>query len=195
MKRIALVAFSALLIVSCSPVKSLYRSTQQAKDNTEQQLTKKKEVAIDSTADTSVRDATATTSTTESTAERATDEEVITSVREYDTSLPTDAATGTPPLKKETTQTRRKASTEKQQQQTEQTTERTQELAGKVRKQQTETTDLQAARQTQSDTETQVDSEQKRGLTSFQWVLCSLGAIVLLGAAAWLGWKLFKRHL
>ena len=45
---------------------------------------------------------------TETTTELTSNEEVTTTVREYDTDKPTDPVTGTPPLKRETTQTRRK---------------------------------------------------------------------------------------
>ncbi len=195
MKRITVLAFSVLLVVGCSPAKNLYKSAEQTKDNTEQQLASKNEVVIDSTAETSVRDVTATNANTASVAECETDEEVTTTVKEYDTDKPTDAATGTPPLKKETMQSRRKVSAEKQQKQTGQTTERTSVLSGTAHKQQTDNTDLHTTIQTRSDTVKQVESEQKRGLNAFQRLLCYLGVIAVLGVAAWLCCKLLKRHL
>ena len=58
---------------------------------------------------------------TETTTELTSNEEVTTTVREYDTDKPTDPVTGTPPLKRETTQTRRKTDAGRQTQTTGQT--------------------------------------------------------------------------
>lgn len=148
----------------------------------------------DSTAANSSRDVRHDALNTSTTTEQVSDEEVVTTVREYDTDKPTDAATGTPPLKREITQSRRKADAGRQTQTTGQTTDQQRETAGQVNKQQTDKTALQENSQQQDNAAAQVETTEKRGLNTWQRVLCTLGGLVILGALVWLGWKL-KRLL
>lgn len=148
----------------------------------------------DSTAVSSSRDVRYDALDTSTTTEQVSDEEFVTTVREYDTDKPTDAATGTPPLKREITQSRRKADAGRQTQTTGQTTDQRRETAGQVNKQQAEKTALQENSQQQDNAAAQVETTEKRGLNAWQRVLCTLGGLVILGALVWLGWKL-KRLL
>lgn len=170
-------------------------SRQQVASNTEQQLNVKQQTQTDSTANTSASDNRHAKLNTETTTEQTSDEEVITTVKEYDTSQPTDATTGTPPLKKETTQTRRKADTGKQKQTAEQTTDHTRETASQAHKEQATSTDLQAQKQQRSDADTLTTTDEKRGLNTFQQILCAIGLLVIVGVLVWLGWKLKRRIL
>lgn len=107
--------------------------------------------------------------------EQASDEEVITVEREYDTTLPTDPTTGTPPLKRETTQTRRKADAGRQEQTVGQTADRQRDVAGQDA--------------TQSRDVVAVETDEKRGLNTLQEVLLYIGAFAVLLGAVWLASK------
>ncbi len=102
------------------------------------------------------------------------DEEVVTISREFDTDKPVDPATGTPPLKRETTQTRRKVETEHQTQ-----------TAGQI-------VDLQrdVVEQHRDNATVQIEATEKRGLNDAQRTLCIIGSLALLVGIAWLVWKL-----
>lgn len=130
----------------------------------------------------------------ETTTERASDEEVTTTVREYDTDKPTDPATGTPPLKRETTQTRRTADSGRQRQTTGQSTLQHRELTGRTTQQQAVQTAMQARSQKQEQADQTIRTHEKRGLNTWQRSLCTLGGLVALGALLWLARKL-KRYL
>lgn len=93
-------------------------------------------------------------------------EEITTVTREYDTTQPADTLTGKPPLKKETTQTRRKKTQGMQNSSTNTQTQAQTSVSTQV---QTET-------QAQTQTRTQVDT----GLTGWQRLLCWSGGITLL---------------
>lgn len=112
------------------------------------------------------------------------DEETTTVTREYDTSQPADTLTGKPPLKKETTQTRRKKT-----QGTQNSSTNTQTQA-----QTSVSTQVQTETQAQTQTRTQVDT----GLTGWQRFLCWLGGISLLVVTCFLVFKVYnirkKRH-
>lgn len=131
---------------------------------------------------------------TETTTERVNDEEIVTTVREYDTGKPTDANTGTPPLKREITRVKRKTDTGRQAKTTEQSTERHGEATGQVDKRQTGKTNLRQQNQQQDDTTARVNTSEKRGLNAMQRVLCTLGGLFTSGVLVWLGWK-FKQRL
>lgn len=163
---------------------------QQTESKTERHTALEREAKTDSTATMSATETRHDKLNTETTTEQASDEEIVTTVREYDTDKPTDANTGTPPLKREVTQTRRKADAGRQTQTTGQTTDQRREEAGQVNKQQTDKTVLQENSQQQEDTATRADTTEKRGLNTWQRVLCTLGGLVILGALVWLGWKL-----
>ncbi|MEG1673220.1 MAG: hypothetical protein RR298_06850 [Alistipes sp.] len=174
-------------------MKKVTSSWQQKASDTEQLLNIEQQTKTDSTANTSASDKRQFKLKEESTTEQTSDEEVVTTIKEYDTSQPTDATTGTPPLKKETTQRRRKADTGKQKQTAEQTTDHQQQTAGQTTKEQATNTALQAQQQQHSDADIQVKTDEKRGLNTFQQILCGLGLLVIVGALIWLGWKLKRR--
>ena len=97
--RCALMLPTVLCLMSCSTLKSTATSEVTARNE---------KVTTDSVADTSVSlDSTRTVTTVTLTA----GEEVVTVVREYDTTQPPDSATGNPPLARETTVTRRSTGT------------------------------------------------------------------------------------
>ncbi len=112
--------------------------------------------------------------------EQASDEEVITTEREYDTEKPIDAATGTPPLKRESTQIRRKVDAGRQEQTVQQVADRQRDV--------TEQT------VTQKQEDVTVETTEKRGLNPVQKTLCAIGALAIVAGLAWLIWKL-KRYL
>lgn len=170
-------------------------SRQQVASNSEQQRTVTQETQTDNTANMSASDSRHTRLNTETTTEQTSDEEVTTTVREYDTSQPTDSATGTPPLKKETTQTRRKTGSGKQKQTAEQTADQQQQTAGEVHQAQTGKSTSQEQNKRQDDTDTQVDTDESRGLSTLQQFFCGLGVLVVVGVLIWLGGRLKKRIL
>lgn len=190
----ALTLPTVLFLGSCSTTKKVTAASQRQEDKTEQHTELNREVKTDSTAASSSRDVLHDVLNTSTTTEQVSDEEITTTVREYDTDKPTDAATGTPPLKREITQSRRKADAGRQTQTTGQTTDQQRETAGQVNKQQTDKTDLQENSQQQDNAAAQVETTEKRGLNTWQRILCTLGGLVILGALVWLGWKL-KRYL
>lgn len=190
----ALMLPTALFLGSCSTTKKATAARQRQESKTEQHTALDREVKTDSIAASSSRDVRHDALDTSTTTEQVSDEEVVTTVREYDTDKPTDAATGTPPLKREITQSRRKADAGRQTQTTGQTTDQQRETAGQVNKQQTDKTALQENSQQQDNAAAQVETTEKRGLNTWQRVLCTLGGLVILGALVWLGWKL-KRLL
>lgn len=185
---------TVLFLGSCSTTRKTTSATQQTASEAKQHTVLDQQIKTDSTAATSSRDVRRDVLDTSTTTEQVSDEEVTTTVREYDTDKPTDAATGTPPLKREITQSRRKADAGRQTQTTGQTTDQQRETAGQVNKQQSETTTLQNDSQQQENAAAQVETTEKRGLNTWQRVLCTLGGLVILGALVWLGWKL-KRYL
>lgn len=169
-------------------------ATQQAASKARQHTALDRQIREDSTAATVSHDTRNDRLETSTTAEQASNEEVTTIVREYDTDKPTDTATGTPPLKREITQSRRRTDTGQQTYTTSQTTDQQRETAGQAHKQQTETTVLQHDNQRQNNVAAEVETLEKRGLNTWQRLLCTLGGLVILGAAVWLIWKL-KRYL
>lgn len=129
---------------------------------------------------------------TETTTELSSNEEVTTTVREYDTEKPADPVTGTPPLKRETTQTRRRTDAGRQTQATGRTIDEHRELSGESSIREAAKTELQetSGESTHTDTETR----ERRGLNPLERLLCTLGGLVVAAGLVWLAWKL-KRHL
>jgi hypothetical protein len=131
---------------------------------------------------------------TETTTELTSNEEVTTTVREYDTDKPTDPVTGTPPLKRETTQTRRKTDAGRQTQTTGQTIDEHRELSGESSSREAAKTELQTTSGESTHTDTDTETHERRGLNPLQRLLCTLGGIAVAAGVVWLVWKL-KRHL
>lgn len=131
---------------------------------------------------------------TETTTELTSNEEVTTTVREYDTDKPTDPVTGTPPLKRETTQTRRKTDAGRQTQTTGQTIDEHRELSGESSSREAAKTELQTTSKESTHTDTDTETHERRGLNPLQRLLCTLGGLAVAAGIVWLAWKL-KRHL
>ena len=114
-------------------------------------------------------------------------------IEEFDTSLPVDTATGTPPLKSRRTERRdrqaQSVATETARSRTEEQTERQWErhLA--------EQDSLTAQSNINRETETETDTQQKIGLNWWQTTLCTIGGTCLLALILWLTIKILKRYL
>ncbi len=191
---LALFLSSALLLGSCSPMKKMMSGKEQAASKTNQSTAIDRKIKTDSIVTMLATDTRHDKIGTETTTEQVSNEEVVTIMREYDTDKLTDTSTGTPPLKREISQTRRKTDAGRQARTTGQATDQHRKIAGQVNKQQTDKTNLQQQNQQQDDTSARVNTGEKRGLNTMQQLLCTLGGLFILGALVWLGWK-FKRHL
>lgn len=133
---------------------------------------------------------------TETTTELSSNEEITTTVREYDTEKPTDPGTGTPPLKRETTQTRRKTDAGQQTQTTGQTIDENREVSGESSSREAAKTELQttSGESTHTDMSTEI-RERRGGVNPLQRLFCTLGGgLAVAAGTVWLAWK-HKRHL
>jgi hypothetical protein len=148
-----------LLTPGCSPMKRAMKVSEQMAGNAGIVVSEVQHDRID----------------TSTTTEAASDEEIVTTRREYDTDKPIDPATGTPPLKRETTQTRRKVEAERETQTTGQTTDR----------------QLDVVEQQQAEVVVQADTAEKRGENIIQRVLIAIGVL----AAGVIIFKLFKPNI
>lgn len=114
-------------------------------------------------------------------------------IEEFDTSLPVDTATGTPPLKSRRTERRdrqaQSVATETARSRTEEQTERQWEV------QQAEQDSLTAQRNTVRKTDSETNTRQETGLNWWQTTLCTIGGICLLALILWLAIKILKRYL
>lgn len=107
------------------------------------------------------------------------DEEIITEVLEFDTTQPADPATGTPPLRRRTVQTRRAA------------TQARQVATTSCREVAVETTAATAIEK--SETKAATDERSRRGMNWMQRIACTLGVISLLALFASVALRRFKR--
>lgn len=170
------------------------KTQSRTESNTEQEILLEHGSSTDSTATVSESDVEQTSLELETKMQRESDEEIVTTIREYDTTQPADTVTGTPPLKREITQTRRKVNTEHQIQIAGQTTERQRETGTRVEVQQADTTVLHDNRQQQETAAVQTETREKRGASTWQRILRTFGGLAILVALVWLGWRL-KRYL
>lgn len=154
----------------------------------------KKQSTIDSVATSLEGDSCQNKSNSDTTIEQSSDEQVTTITREFDTSQPINATTGTPPLKKETTQTRHKASDGKQTNSTHSTTNEQHYRIDQTRKEQADSIMLAKNFKKQVNTDTHLESTEKQGLSTLQWILCTLGGVAIIAFVVWLFCK-FKRPL
>lgn len=121
---------------------------------------------------------------------RVVGEEVETVTREYDTSRPVDTLTGTPPLRRETTQRRRLTDSTHEADRVRQTEHRIQAdtiLGGGHARQQLRT---KGNTSRQEAAETDLTTAQRRGLTWWQHALCIAGLLVV----AYGTYRLFKHR-
>lgn len=180
--------------MSCSTTRQATKAQSQTESNAERETLLEHGSSTDSSATVSESETAQTSLELETETQRDSDEEIVTTIREYDTSQPTDTVTGTPPLKREITQTRRKVDTERQTQTAGQTTERQRETDTRVEVQQTDTTALHDNSQQQETAAVQTETREKRGASTWQRILRTLGGLAVLAALVWLGWRL-KRYL
>ena len=166
----------------------------QTVSQTGQQTTVNRTSKTDSSATVRVTDARHTRIESETLTEQADEEEVVTTIREYDTSLPADTVTGTPPLRREITRTRRKTGSARQVQTTDRTTARHRETDAEAKQQRTDTRTEQNDSHRQDTAAIQVDTKEKRGLSIMQRMLCIAGVVAIGAGIVW-SWRKLKRHL
>lgn len=115
------------------------------------------------------------------TTSREVDEEMVTTVVEYDTTQPTDPVTGTPPIARTVTQVRRTADKQSRDEHQQASGETAREITAETR---------------QAENTVQVTQEsEKRGLSTAIKVLCGIGIIAVLGACYWVRRKLINKFL
>lgn len=131
---------------------------------------------------------------TETTTELTSDEEVTTTVREYDTEKPADPVTGTPPLKRETIQTRSKTDIGRQTQASGQTIGEHIELSVGSSSREAAKTYLRETRDENTHADTDTETRERRGMNHLQRLLSTLGGLVVAAGLVWIVWKL-KRYL
>lgn len=171
----ALILLSALWLCSCSPMKKTLQSRQTITTDMahtvrgEQTTAEKRTEAISATAKTET--------------DLQTQEQVVTIVEEFDTSLPVDAATGTPPLKGRITSFRQKIE------------QGHQTVASEQTAQVVASAEITASTQSETSghivSDADVDLTEKRGLNIWQKLLCGLGILALL----YLGMRLLLKHV
>ena len=190
----ALLLTSALCLANCSPTKKATTASQQTTNSSERQTASERKVVTDGAAAVSLQDVLHGQTDTSTITEQASGEEVVTTERVYDTDKPVDPATGTPPLKRETTQTRRKADAGWQTQTISQSVDRQLSATGQAAERQVDNIASQESSRHSGDTTTQVETVERRGLNGLQKTLCIVGALALLAGVVWLILKL-KRIL
>jgi hypothetical protein len=121
---------------------------------------------------------------------------VTITTREYDTDKPVDPITGTPPLKRETTETRRRTDTARLEYAATQTVDRHRDSTGQISTSRRDSTGIRANVRGQEDLTARIETREKRGLNTAQRVsLVVIGALTILAGLVWLGRKLLKRFL
>lgn len=155
----------SLLLTGCGASRQAMKSTETFVCDT---------VAAETTETTTDR-----TELEQTSAEQERNEDIITVTTEYDTSLPVDPTTGTPPVKVRTTQVRRTATKVRQDTKTESTETETQvssqEMVG------------------HSEGAAVIEMTSRRGMNGVQRTLCTIGLFAIVGIAGWLLWRWFRR--
>ena len=117
------------------------------------------------------------------------DEEVITVTEEFDTSQPVDTTTGTPPIKKRSTEQRRRAT--QQQDST--------KIVSDIRSISTVELECQEkgdlTTDTVADIETEIKTDERFGMSWIQKTFFYLGIAALICFLLWIAWKILKRYL
>lgn len=184
----------ALCLSSCSPLKKTRVVNAQTASQTGQQTTVNQVSKTDSSATVNAADTRHHRTDKESFTEQADDEEVITTIREYDTNLPADTVTGTPPLRREITQTRRKAGTARQVHTTSYATDQYRVTDTQVEQRRTDSRTEQNSSQQQDSATLNLTETEKRKLSPIQQALCLAGILAICGGIVW-GWRKLKRYL
>lgn len=164
--RHAAIVVLMLLFLSCGTSRRTMKSDTDS--------TRKTTLIIQAETDTTVTEQTTTH------AELSKEEEIVTEVVEFDTSRPVDPATGTPPVKRKTKQTR-KATTEVQQDITTDT-----EAAG------LSTTSIQTTEKEIAVTHS--EEKTRKGLNRLQQALCFVGASAIVALVLWLAGRWLTRR-
>lgn len=167
MRRVLVLTIS-LLLASCAVQKRSTRTDAQLEGRT----TEAAQVSTEQT--TTVNNTTQGAEFLSTSSDLAEDEQVTTEIIEYDTTQPTDSATGTPPVKSRTKQTRSRTAHASS------TTQAQQETAGEMQSRQETATEQTRTTDTQVTADVQVVDEQKRGLSWWQKTLCIVGMAALL---------------
>ncbi len=186
---------TVLFLASCSPTRRAVTTNSTATRQVDGRITLEQESVGSGAATITTIDSLIIRQASSTKTELSSDEEITTTTREYDTTLPVDPATGTPPLMRETTQTRRRVDAGRQEQTATQDVDRRQEGTGQAIEQRVERTDMRGDFRTQANVAASVEAAEKRGLTTTQRVLCIIGALAILVGLVWLGRKLLKRYL
>lgn len=191
MKKILLLLLLSFCLISCGVSKKFQKSKTDINEALKVQTTQKDSTIIDSISIT--QDSTISTIkvNTLEVIESKTDDEVTTTIREYDTNKPlTDS--GKPPLKKEIVHTRRKVDNKKA---------LTDKVVSNNKESKTinltETSHITTKEKTVDkvkQTNTHIDDEQstKKGLNVIQRILCWFGGVALLALIIWVVMR-FKR--
>lgn len=164
MKKILFLTIS-LLLAGCSASRQATKASETLSRDT---MTNK---TTDTTIDRTEQEQTV--------AEQERNEEVITVITVYDTSQPTDPATGTPPVKVCTEQIRRTLTSARQEAKIESTS-----------------TEMQTTCQTtdeHSEQTTIVDATSRRGMNAAQRILCTIGVLTIAGIVGGLLWQWCRR--
>lgn len=164
-RHLVFVLVALLLLGGCGATRRSVKSDVETVSNTQTDTHTESEEAV--------------TEQTDTTTDLAKDEEVTTEVTEFDTSLPVDPATGTPPVKRRSTQTRRT------------TTQARQETASEHQSVARQNTDSSADERSEAIVVTETDD--RRGMNSVQRTLCTVGIVAIVLLVLWLLRRHFKR--
>ena len=164
MKKILFLTIS-LLLAGCGASRQTMKSTETA--------------ICDMTATETVETTTDRTALEQTSAEQERNEEIITVTTEYDTSLPIDPTTGTPPVKVRTTQVRCN------------TTKAHQEAKIEIQETEMQIADKETIEHAERNAA--VETTNRRGMSGTQRLLCTIGLLAIIGITGWLLWRWFRR--
>ncbi|MEG1759523.1 MAG: hypothetical protein RSA66_07840 [Muribaculaceae bacterium] len=180
MKKVLLIILSVSL-TACSTQRRVVRTDTNVASKTSTTTN----VAVDQSAATDVQSQAVGVST--STLDLAQDEQVVTEIVEYDTSLPADSLTGAHPVKRKTTQTKSHTSQLKENATAQHTSTTDAQLQQESSQRATEVVDQSV------DVNEKVTDKTRKGMTWLQKTLCIIGGGVLLYLAVWLFIKIKTR--
>lgn len=164
--RHAVIVVLMLLFLSCGASRRTMKSDTDS--------TRKTTVIVHAKTDTTVTEQTTTH------AELSKEEEIVTEVVEFDTARPVDPATGTPPVKRKTKQTR-KATTEVQQ-----------DITTGTEAAVLSTTSVQTAEKEIAVAHS--EEKTRMGLNRLQQALCFVGASAIVALVLWLAGRWLMRR-
>lgn len=180
MKKLLLIILSVTL-AACSTQRRVVRTDT----NVASQTSSTTNVAVDQSTATNVQSQIVDAST--STLDLSENEQVVTEVVEYDTSLPADSLTGAHPVKRKTTQTKSRTSQLKENATAQQVSATDAQFRQELSHRATATVDQSV------DVNEKVTGTTRKGMTWLQKTLCIIGSGVLLYLAVWLFIKIKTR--